>query len=118
MFLRSTTPLGLQPVSNSLPSSHFSGGLIGAFEPGLEIANAYPVLDLCFFNFHRDHCVAGYRTHSFAGPEDFESLRDRIVEAFRRDADRVLYALGVIEDDFAALDRHPSGDLAVSPFVR
>jgi hypothetical protein len=76
------------------------------------------VLDLSFPDSYCDHGIAGDGTHPLAGSEDLEPLRYGIVKAFRRNANRVLDAFRVTADDFAAFDRHLSGDLAVSSFIR
>jgi len=71
------------------------------------------MLDLSFFNLHRDHRIAGDRfTHSLVQP-----LRDCIVEAFGGHAHRALNPLSVAADGLAAFNRH-SGDLTVSLFIR
>lgn len=42
--------------------------------------------NLGFLGPPRDNRIRGDMTNPFAGAEDFEALRDRIMEAFRRDA--------------------------------
>jgi len=109
---------GLQPIADSLPSDHLTWRLVAPFEPGFKIANAHPVLNLRFLDSYRDHGIAGDGTHPLAGSEDLKPLRYSIVKAFRRDGNRVLDAFQVTADDLAAFDRHLSGDLAASLFVR
>jgi len=109
---------GFQPIADSLPPDHLTWRLVAPFEPGFKIANAHPVFNLGFLDSYRDHGIGGDGTNPLAGPEDLKPLRYSIVKAFRRNANRVLDAFRVTADHFAAFDRHLSGDLAVSSFIR
>ena len=112
-----TSVSGLQPIADSLPSDHLTWRPVASLQPGFKITDTYSMLDLGFFNLHRNHRSAGDRVHPFASPEYFEPLRDCIVEAFGGHAHRVLNPLSVAAHDLAAFNRH-SGDLTVSLFIR
>ena len=98
--------------------SHLLRGLVGAFQPSLEVADANVMLNFRLLHLDGDDGAAGEWVHPFARTEEPESLRHRIIETLGGDVYGVFNALGIPADDLAAFDRQLFRDLSASLFVR